>query len=247
MEGGVLERVRTVGESNGLAVRAVHPAVDLDQHVWAINLLTRRPKWSYETYNVLAYRRVIKVNGRIFFKGSRVKQLDGASERDRELLLIVFYPGAMSFLRMVTHPIYRLVSWFRVWGTPDLALDFATRCDAYGTLPRFPRRWRGDQHYLLHHFCSEPGTIAHCLPEIQALAEHNRLKISFAGEIVAHIEAVGQGLRTLPPPVRIDYNALLLFEGADPQSLERFYWNSDYAGWRRLCRQEVATVYNRIH
>jgi len=84
-----------------------------DEPVYAINWFDTRSRLVYDFYNMLAAKPVLKVGGRPFLKCQIIKRLHGDVDRQRDMLLIVRYPGLKNFGNMLENKFFQLVSLIR--------------------------------------------------------------------------------------------------------------------------------------
>jgi hypothetical protein len=114
-----------------LLVVPTRPGARLDAPLCAVNLLRQRRRWSYTLYSLLAYPAVLRAKGRILLKARLDRTLAGPPFL-QDTLLIVGYPDAASFLRMVTRLYFVLISGLRQLGLADFRFGF---CEARGDAP----------------------------------------------------------------------------------------------------------------
>jgi len=161
---------------------------DENSQICAINWFNLKSAWMYRLYGLLAARFVVKVSGKLCFMGKLIRRLEGPADQQREKLLIVCYPGARSFLRLIEYRIFRLISVFRIAAVRQFCFGFTENIlektdSAAATAEKSP----GHQIYLVHHFQGGGNWLREKRQTLFAVARRHRLDICFCGLATAHL------------------------------------------------------------
>ncbi len=111
-------------------VRPLDPSDSVDGPLFAINWVDTRWPLLYSIYMGLASRLVRKIGGVPIFKGHTQQTLAGSEADARDILLIVRYPSASSFLSLVLSRTFQVVSLLRITAVRSLSFVFNRRLDA---------------------------------------------------------------------------------------------------------------------
>lgn len=148
----VNRRTTSINKQTTIAITAQNDRTDLESPIWAINWFNlKRPKL-YTFYNVLVFPHLKKVGGRAHFKGYVKEKVEGSAEFDRQMLLIVKYPTADAFLRMVANKLFLLKSILRLKSVSQFIFGFTQRIGEQPESPAKPSRYVGKNRYLAHLF-----------------------------------------------------------------------------------------------
>jgi len=231
-------QVKTVSITKNISVsvKENNRGSDLNQALYAINWFNTKVGWLYKFYNMLAVGSVLKVDGKPFFKGKTDRILMGDSKLHRQLLLIVRYPNANSFLKMISGKYFQMISLLRQGAVKDFTFGFATK--------RSKAKWKKKvEHlqYVLHHM--QYDTLD--LISIEKTLEESKTKarIFFIGEVNAHIH-ISNDDKLQQAPCIID--GLLLFETEDLKQLENFLLGAEYQKMVSNASHSSLTTVKRI-
>jgi uncharacterized protein (DUF1330 family) len=181
--------------------------------IWAINWFNYKIKWLYTLYNLLAAPHVIKMGGRLLFKGHLQRQLSGDKELARQTLLIVTYPKIDNFLEMLTIKAFQIKSLLRVKSVKGFVFGFTRRIDKNDTA--LPQKYSGHNSYLVYHYIgsieSEP---------LYELARENRVKVFFHGEKIAQLKRIEEGKEDALAPFFMD--GIMVFEAENEDAIDNF-------------------------
>lgn len=142
-----------------LSIIATGPGHNLEDPLWAINWFDLKRGWLYDLYNKLAVRHVLRVGGRPVLKAQLTKRIVGTEEDTRHMLLIVRYPSAGQFLKMVQSKIFQLKSILRVNAVRNFTFGFMTSLDEPKVMASREDGYKGKLIYLVHHFRRENGGV----------------------------------------------------------------------------------------
>lgn len=149
------------------------------QHLHAINWFDVRALWAYDLYNALAATSLRKVGGVPVFKGRLGKVLVGDEQNQRDVLLLVQYPGAEAFAGMLANRRFMLVSLLRELVVKRFSFGLSAASIAsissWGT--------HDSATYLVYHCRCDMLTHLQLLTELQASAEKFAVEPVFATRI----------------------------------------------------------------
>lgn len=159
-------------------IEAVNASVDLSQPVFAINWFNTKALWLYNLYNILASVSVKKVGGYPFFKGRVKEVLGGNLKLYRDVLLIVNYPSAKDFARMIENFYFKLVSLFRIMAVKDFTFGHSQPINSGQPVHDDNK----DKAYVMLHYRADHSTAQELMNDIEANTE---IEIFYAGQIAA--------------------------------------------------------------
>ncbi|MCB0220591.1 MAG: hypothetical protein KDH09_12900 [Chrysiogenetes bacterium] len=243
-------RLRRISPGRKIGIAATREGADIDAPLWAINWFDYRVKRAYGLYNVLVSPSVLRVGGRLLFKGERITHLSGDRALSREVLAIVHYPGARGFLKMLGDPWFLTVSTFRNLGLKNFVFGFTRRTDGGAMPPRNPFGKSGRGTYLIHQFRIEMGALGRQLPALEQAADELGCRLHFSGESIAKL--IGEkkslfgksGTRNLEYPLFFD--AMTLWEIPDQGAALRL---QESAAWKKLLKathSDVIGIFRRV-
>jgi len=165
--------------SIGVRLQA-HPEPPYDsKHLHAVNWFDVRALWAYDLYNALAATSLRRVGGVPVFKGRLSKVLVGNEQDQRDVLLLVQYPGAEAFAGMLANRRFMLVSMLR-----ELVVKrFSFGLSAASIASISPWGTHDSATYLVYHCRSDMQTHLQLLTELQASAEKFAVDSVFATRI----------------------------------------------------------------
>ena len=163
-------------------IQAVNTDVDLSEPVFAINWFNTKALWLYNLYNLLASVSVKKVGGYPFFKGRVQEVLSGDPELYREVLLIVNYPSANHFARMMENAYFKLVSLFRIMAVKDFTFGHSQPINSDQVTHDDDK----DKAYVMLHYRADYSITQELMNEVEANTD---VEIFYAGQIAALVYA----------------------------------------------------------
>lgn len=169
-------------------IKPVVEHFDENAELCAINWFDLKTPWMYRLYGLIASRFVRKVSGKLYFKGTLVKQLEGTQDQQRENLLIVCYPSARKFLDLIDFKIFQIVSGLRLAAVKRFCFGFTEnmleKSDSTGASdPTFSTQ----SIYLVHHFQGDDNWLRDHRQELFTSARQHHMRIYFCGLTTAHI------------------------------------------------------------
>lgn len=210
---------------NHAVVKSIKEDVSLDEPVYAINWFNTRSRWMYDFYNILAARSVYKIGGKVFFKGTVAKILQGTSENSRKVLLIVNYPSGVRFLDLMKDNFFILVSVLRELAVKKFSFGFTQRLDKSALLNNGKVAFDRSKSYAIHHFKTDKPVPAF-IPMLKMAAESKGVEVFYAGQTSSLLFAQNKAGEETQVPCLLD--GLLVFEGDDENELEEFLRSDDY-------------------
>jgi len=210
---------------NHAVVKSIKEDVNLDEPVYAINWFNTRSRWMYDFYNILAARSVYKIGGKVFFKGTVAKILQGTSENSRKVLLIVNYPSGVRFLDLMKDRFFVMVSVLRELAVKKFSFGFTQRLDRNALEQNGKLAFDRSKSYAIHHFKTDKPVPAF-IPMIQMTAESKGIEVYYAGQTSSLLFAQNKAGKETQIPCLLD--GLLVFEGTADSELEEFLHSDDY-------------------
>jgi len=206
-------------KNNQVTIIGAAPNINLESELYAINWFDlKRPKL-YDFYNQLAYPHVKAANGRVHFKGIVTQKIKGPKENDREMLLIVRYPDADSFLSMISNRMFLLKSALRMKSVDYFTFGFTKRMDQGAQPLSEPVDYNGKGKYLLFHFQNKASS-AKIIYELEEALSGFKVKSHFLGYKAALVGRSTDGSKLRTQPFLMD--GLCVFEAANEASLTKF-------------------------
>ena len=201
------------------------PNIDLDKDLYAINWFDLKRPWLYDLYTQLAYPHVRSVGGKVHFKGMVSNKIKGPDENDRQVLLIVNYPNADSFLSLLKNKSFLYKSVLRIKSVDYFTFGFVKRMGSTAEPMNFLQEFTGEHHYLLLHFKSrsQPAEIIYNLEEV---ITDNNLKPFFMGYKAALVGRLSDTKPLWTQPFLMD--GIVLIESTDLSQLNAFISNKEF-------------------
>ena len=205
--------------------------------IWVINWFNYRKEWLYSLYNKLAAPHVIKVGGKLLFKGHNQRVIFGDAELARHTLLIVTYPKIDNFLEMLTVKAFQLKSLLRVKAVKDFVFGFTKRVDKNETalLPKY----NGSDSYLVYHYQGSADQ-----QPLYELAREHKLRVFFHGEKMARLKRIEQGKEDVLAPFFMD--GLMIFEAENEEQVAKFAAHEAFLQHNSLNKSGFAAIFTRI-
>lgn len=229
--------------SSGLEASVISAAPDtkLDQPLWAVNWFDLKKKWMYNLYNRLVLNHVLKIGGRPVFKGELVRTLIDNERLRRDMLLVVRYPKAESFLRMISSKVFQLKGLLRSSSVRHFQFGFMNRLDQTQKTEGTTGSYKGSLKYLV--LVCEGGQF----DDLQSLIRHAasfEVFPHFSGQKSAMmgLHKDGGNLKTLD----FVLSHTLIFSGFESENLERFAKSDFYQEYFAGCTHNFAGVYRRL-
>ncbi|SMD32710.1 hypothetical protein SAMN04488029_1061 [Reichenbachiella faecimaris] len=135
------------------SVISTHPSTQLDQPLWAINWFDLKRAWLYDLYNKLVFNHVRKIGAFPVFKARLSKTILDNERLKRDMLLIVQYPQALSFLEMISSTLFQVKSLLRTSSVQHFQFGFMQKLNQESLKPS-KLTYKGKLKYMVH-ICEE--------------------------------------------------------------------------------------------
>jgi uncharacterized protein (DUF1330 family) len=239
----VNRRTTSINKKTSISITAKHDQIDLESPLWAINWFDlKRPKL-YTLYNVLVFPHLKKVGGRAHFKGYIEEKLEGSEEFDRQMLLIVKYPTASAFLKMVTNKLFLLKSVLRLKSVSRFIFGFTQRIGEHPAPPEKPARYVGKNYYLAHLFQGAAISKDEITLLTPLFSQYNLVNY-FSGLQAATISRIDKGRKEQVQPFFVD--GLLVLEASDKASFDMLLKDPIYEAFKKKCTESNVYLVKRV-
>ena len=165
-----------------------------DQSLYAVNWLNLKRPARYRWYTRLAFSHLVKVGAKVFFKGYVEERWMGDEKYDREMLLLVCYPGPDGFLKLITNRWFQVKSILRVTAISRFVFGFVQKQRGIGEVLAGPKAYSSGKHYLVHFFQTEEPDYKHAIFQNEQAPE-----LYFLGSRSASIARVVGGKEMYAP------------------------------------------------
>lgn len=211
----------------------------LDQSLWAINWFDLRRAWLYDLYNKVVFNHVRQIGAYPIFKGELSKIIHNDERLRREMLLIVKYPNAQSFLSMIAQKAFKIKSVLRTSSVRHFQFGFMQKLNQEETRPT-SLKYDGKLKYLVHVLEGNTSIDTQSLIEFAANQE---VFPHFIGEKSAMLGTQRNGgkLRTMD----FMLNHVLIFSGFDSETLEAFIQTDFYQQFIQSQKFNFIGLYDR--
>lgn len=142
-----------INQSTSVVITAANGESELDQPLYAINWFDYKSSFLYKLYSILVLSDVRAVGGKPIIKGEVLEKWEGEDNLDRKVLLVVKYPSADQFLKMVGKKTFQLKSLIRMKAVKRFVFGF-TKKAAHSRAASKPGL---NDHYLVHLFQGTKG------------------------------------------------------------------------------------------
>lgn len=236
-------RYQRITNNLKVVIQGAHPEVDLDNAIWAINWFNMHSSFFYKIYAMMAAPLVWQVKGRLLFKGSLYKKLEGDELYDRDSLLIMYYQTTSHFLRLISKKFFQLISIFRLLAVREFTFGFLERLDDGSLPPIKPEKLTGETIYLVHHFQASKDFLRNHLEAITKIAHDLNVSLYFSGERKAIIgRDSGKGVIKITP---LFIDGILIYKAAKTSDLEVFRIASKYAAIKERMSSSSLYLFKR--
>ncbi len=211
-----------INKSTSISIIASQAEIDLNTAVWAVNWFDTKRKWLYHLYTSIASGFVIKVGGKLWFKGQFEQTLSGHEKDARSILLIVQYPTANHFLDLVKMKRFQMVSILRILAVKRFVFGFTQPIKMEGLIKN--RQSKGAP-CLVHHFRNN-SVVDEQIKTISRLAGDTGIYLNYAGIKAATLKRSHSTEGGYAIPFIMD--GILVFEGENREQLMAFYQSEVY-------------------
>lgn len=164
-----------INNKTSVYIKSIDADVPLAKPVYAMNWFNTKRPWLYDLYNKAAIGSVTKVGGKPFFKGRVVDVLLGNDPERRDVLLIVNYPSAKHFMRMLEITWFKLVSILRLLSVDQFTFGFTRRTDSATVSADSDK----SKVYAIHHYRAAEDLTA----KLEALVAQSNAEVYYAGQM----------------------------------------------------------------
>lgn len=232
-----------INKKISVAITAESDQFDLESSIWAINWFNLKRRKLYTFYNLLVFPHLKKVGGRAHFKGYIKEKLEGTEDFDRQMLLIVKYPTASAFLKMIANRLFLLKSILRLKSVSKFIFGFTKRIGDHPVPAEKPARYIGKNYYLAHLFQGKSIGEDDIKLLTPIFSQYNLVNY-FSGLKAATLSRVDQGGKEQVQPFFVD--GLLLLEASDKASLDLFLKDSIYRAFIEKCSENNLYFVKRV-
>lgn len=207
-----------INDKTSVYIKSADKDVPLASPVYAVNWFNTRRLWLYNTYNMAAVGTVTKVGGKAIFKGSVIDVLLGDDAERRDMLLIVNYPSANQFMRMLESTWFKLVSILRLLSVEEFTFGFTRRTDAATVSADNDK----SKAYAIHHYRAAEDLTA----RLEALVQQEPVEVYFAGRTSSLLYSGDSQQATQQVPCLM--HGLLILRAADSEQIARLVHSDAY-------------------
>ena len=218
------------------------PAISFDDSaaIFAINWFNLKSNFVYNLYGLLATKYVIKVSGKLFFKGNLIQQLDGDPTNCRKNLLIVSYPSPKHFLKLVSYKFFQFISIFRVFAVKQFCFAFSKNIYSITTIEK--KTFTKEQIYLVHHFKGDKTGLMNNFDQLASTATEFSVKPFFCGVAYANLVRESSGVQR---PVEFPMDGMILFSADSTKQLETFIACEAFQQFKNNNAENSSYLYSR--
>ena len=200
-------------------VRANQNGVDLNKPLYAVNWFSTKVAWLYHFYNLLAARSVIKIGGNAFFKAKVTETIVDDHRARRDLILIVYYPGAQNFKALMESTYFKMVSLFRMLAVTKFTFGFTHK-----VLSDEESKKSDGLHYAIHHFKTAADAKATLDSILNILTDD--VSVKYAGQVVANLYSQEKAKEPKQVPNLMD--AIIIVQAKTDSALKMLFESVDY-------------------
>lgn len=228
-----------IAKKTSASVISAHPDARLDQALWAINWFDLRRGWLYDLYNRIAFSHFRNIGAYPIFKGKLSQVIQHNERLKRDMLLVVKYPKAGSFLTMITDKVFQLKSLLRTSSVSHFQFGFMQKHNSEDHKPS-ASKYSGKLKYLVH--VCEDGKQ----PDIELLLNEATSAEVFPYFIGSKSALIGiqkenEKLKTL----NFMLSHVLIFSGYDHEGLAAFVKTEQYQKFIQSNKSNFIGLYDR--
>lgn len=163
-------------------IKSIEKNTPVGGPLYAINWFDTKSLWLYNFYNLVATRSVTRIGGTPYFKGKVQDVLFGDTKHRRDVLLIVKYPNALQFKKLIESFYFKCVSIFRMLSVTRFTFGFTkptgpNPVSAEATLSAASQ----NKVYTVHHYKADSDITK----DIEQAVAAQKVEIHYAGAIKA--------------------------------------------------------------
>lgn len=227
------QRSVKINESTAAVISPAHAESRLDEPLYAINWFNYKSSWLYTIYSLLVLPDVKSVGGKPIIKGHVLEKWEGKDALDREVLLVVKYPSADQFLKMVGKKSFQLKSLFRIKAVKNFVFGFTRKISDN----RAAVKPGLNDHYLVHLFQSKHAS-APSADTLEKLSETGA-SVYFCATKTAYLGRKRLNVALEQMPFLID--GILIMHASSADSLRKLRDHEAFRAFKE--EQEVNNIY----
>jgi uncharacterized protein (DUF1330 family) len=227
-----------VTKNTTISIDPFHADSNLEQPLWAINWFNLKSRRLYDFYNLLVKNHVKKVGGRLLLKGVILERWEGKEEFDREMLLIVSYPSADAFLKMISNKFFLLKSIVRIRSVKDFVFGFVDKQKKTSVIPAQVEEKSGEKdYYLVHFYQNEKGNAVLAGEMVEGV------NLFFRGCKAAELVRTEKG-KSQQAPFFID--GILIWRSENKENLKELVNSNLYQDFKKQHTSDNIYLFDRI-
>jgi uncharacterized protein (DUF1330 family) len=235
-----LELEVKINKSTTISIVGSSPDIDLSTDVWAVNWFNTKRRWLYNIYSMLAAPLVEKVGGRLVLKAEFVKKIAGEKGDGRQLLLIVNYPSAHSFIELMSKGVFLFLSILRILAVNRFVFGFTKRVEIEELSPNSQAI---GTPCLVHHFRGLKKDENN-FKNIALAAADKSIHLAYAGTKAATLKRAHDTEGSYNVPFIMD--GILVFEGQDDDALQAFAESSIYQSFTDGMEHSYSAIFRKL-
>ena len=239
----VNRKTTSINKHTTVAITGTNDQTDLNNPIWAINWFNLKRPRLYTLYNILVFPHLKKVGGRAHFKGYIKEKLEGNSDFDRQMLLIVTYPTASAFLQMVSNKLFMLKSILRLKSVSRFIFGFSKRIGDQPAPPEKPARYIGKNFYMAHLFQGDQVSEDDLLLLKPLFSQYNLVNY-FSGLKTATLSRINKDGSEQIQPFFVD--GLFVLEGSEKASFDMLLKDPIYEAFKSKCAENNVYWVKRV-
>lgn len=195
----------------------------------------------YNLYNKLVINHVLGVGAIPIFKGEHIRPLIDNERLRRDMLLVVRYPKAEAFLKLISTKIFQFKGLLRSSAVRHFQFGFMHWLAPKKETPAYEGKYQGKLKYLVH--VCEGGQLNDLEILIRAAASFE-VYPHFVGKKTA-IMGLQKGKGNLKT---LDFvlSHTFIFSGFENENLEAFARSEPYQEYFNSCTNNFAGLYRRM-
>ena len=181
--------------------------------IYAINWFNTKRPWLYDLYNLLAWRSVKKVDGKLLIKARTVEQLWGDQQEHRDLFVLVRYPSVFSFQSLLKSTYFKMISVVRIKAVRKFNFGFAT----IGKIASHKTKDLSKAYAVFH---VQGPLNDEWMQKLVDVAKTFDLDLFYGGKtaVTLHLKSGNQEPVALP----FGYDGIMVWMATEPESIRAF-------------------------
>jgi len=238
---GKIQQIDTkINQTTTLSIVANSGDVDLNESIWAVNWFNTNRRWLYNLYTTLVSPLVVKVGGKLVFKGEFQEKIIGEDRDGRKILLIINYPSARHFIELASKKIFIFLSILRILAVNRFVFGFTKR-HTTNESPNY-QSTKGTP-CLVHHFRGNVDIKA-SLNKIIKTTPNVNIQLIYAGEKAATLKRSHDTEGAYEMPFIMD--GIFVFAAADRTILQAFYDSDSYQAFINHLDSSYTAIFKKL-